>query len=193
MVTHVGPSSLHGGAARGLFSEDELAGLERRFREGLSSAEILRLVQKQYVEEVETKSLFRDAINGMLGGLDPFSNYIPEDELDEFNKATRGKFGGIGIRIGMRKGLLTVISPLEGTPAYQAGVLAGDIIVEIDGKSTDGMRLDEAVKVLTGDPGTKVTITVRHVTGKVETITSWTLPLVMWIQPHWKRVFDSAL
>jgi len=141
------------------------------FREADRFIEILRLVQKQYVEEVETKSLFRDAINGMLGGLDPFSNYIPEDELDEFNKATRGKFGGIGIRIGMRKGLLTVISPLEGTPAYQAGVLAGDIIVEIDGKSTDGMRLDEAVKVLTGDPGTKVTITVRHVTGKVETIT----------------------
>jgi len=130
--------------------------------------EIMRLVQKQYVHEVDTEKMFKDAINGMLGGLDPFSNYISEDELNEFNKATRGKFGGIGIQIGMRRGLLTVISPLEDTPAYQAGVLAGDIIIEIEGKSTDGLRLDEAVKRLTGDPGTTVRIKVRHMTGETE-------------------------
>jgi len=144
---------------------------EALFREADRFIEILRLVQKQYVDEVETKDLFRDAIDGMLGGLDPFSNFIPAEELDEFNKATRGKFGGIGIQIGMRRGLLTVISPLEGTPAYEAGVLAGDMIIEIDGKSTDGIRLDDAVKTLTGEAGTKVTITVRHVTGGVEKIT----------------------
>jgi carboxyl-terminal processing protease len=144
---------------------------EELFREADRFIEILRLVQKQYVDAVETKTLFRDAIDGMLGGLDPFSNFIPEEELAEFNKATRGKFGGIGIQIGMRRGLLTVISPLENTPAYEAGVLAGDAIIEIEGKSTDGIRLDEAVKILTGDPGTDVTITVRHVTGKVEKIT----------------------
>ncbi len=145
-------------------TDKELFGEANRF------VEILRLVQKQYVHEVETKNLFRDAIDGMLQGLDPFSNYIPEDELAEFNKSTRGKFGGIGIQIGMRRGLLAVISPLEDTPAYAAGVLAGDIIMEIDGKSTDGIRLDEAVKILTGDPGTKVTIKVRHMTGGIEEI-----------------------
>ncbi|MEA3367805.1 MAG: S41 family peptidase [Planctomycetota bacterium] len=144
---------------------------EALFREADRFIEILRLVQKQYVNEVETEELFRDAIDGMLGGLDPFSNFIPAEEVDEFDKATRGKFGGIGIQIGMRRGLLTVISPLEGTPAYEAGVLAGDMIIEIDGKSTDGIRLDEAVKTLTGEAGTKVTITVRHVTGGVEKIT----------------------
>jgi len=144
---------------------------ETLFREADRFIEILRLVQKQYVDEVDTKDLFRDAIDGMLGGLDPFSNFIPEDELAEFNKATRGKFGGIGIQIGMRRGLLTVISPLENTPAYEAGILAGDMILEIEGESTDGIRLDEAVKTLTGDPGSDVTITVRHVTGKVEKIT----------------------
>jgi len=144
---------------------------EELFREADRFIEILRLVQKQYVDDVETKQLFRDAIDGMLGGLDPFSNYIPADELAEFNKATRGKFGGIGIQIGMSKGVLTVISPIEGTPAYRAGVMAGDMIAEIEGKSTDGIRLDEAVKQLTGDAGTKVTITVRHVTGGTETIT----------------------
>jgi len=154
-----------GAAGQGNAKDKELFDEADRF------VEILRLVQKQYVQEVETKALFRDAIDGMLRGLDPFSNYIPEDELSEFNKSTRGKFGGIGIQIGMRRGLLAVISPLEDTPAYRAGVLAGDLIVEIEGKSTDGIRLDEAVKILTGEAGTKVTIKVRHMTGGIEEIT----------------------
>jgi carboxyl-terminal processing protease len=134
--------------------------------------EIVRLVQKQYVRDVDTKKMFEHAINGMLNGLDPFSNYIPESELAEFNKNTRGKFGGIGIQIGMRRGFLTVISPLEDTPAYKAGVLAGDLIAEIDGKSTENIRnTEEAVKILTGDPGTKVRLKVRHMTGELEEFT----------------------
>ena len=133
--------------------------------------EIVRIVQKQYVRDVDPKKMFEDAINGMLGGLDPFSTYVPEDEIDEFNKVTHGKFGGIGIQIGMRRGMLRVISPLEDTPAYRAGVLAGDVILAIEGKSTDGITLNEAVKVLTGKPGTQVTITVRHLTGETEDIT----------------------
>ena len=134
--------------------------------------EIVRLVQKQYVRDVDTKKMFESAINGMLNGLDPFSNYIPESELAEFNKNTRGKFGGIGIQIGIRRGFLTVISPLEDTPAYKAGVMAGDLIVEIDGKSTDNIRnTEEAVKILTGDPGTKVRLKVRHMTGDLEEFT----------------------
>ena len=133
--------------------------------------EIVRIVQKQYVRDVDPKKMFEDAINGMLGGLDPFSTYVPEDEIDEFNKVTHGKFGGIGIQIGMRRGMLTVISPLEDTPAYRAGVLAGDVILAIEGKSTDGITLNDAVKVLTGKPETQVTITVRHLTGETEDIT----------------------
>jgi carboxyl-terminal processing protease len=141
------------------------------FKECDRFIEILRLVQKQYVRDVDTKELFKDAIGGMLNGLDPFSNYIPEDEIDEFQKMTRGKFGGIGIQIGMRQGFLTVISPLEGTPAFEAGIQAGDLILEIDGKSAEGVTLDKAVKILTGDPGTKVTIKVRHMTGEIAEIT----------------------
>jgi carboxyl-terminal processing protease len=133
--------------------------------------EIVNLVQKQYVREVDTKKLFQNAINGMLGGLDPFSNYISEDDLPEFRKQTVGTFGGIGIQIGMRKGLLTVISPIEETPAYRAGVMAGDIIVEIEGKSTENIRLEDAVKMLTGEPGSKVRIKVRHMTGDLEEFT----------------------
>jgi carboxyl-terminal processing protease len=91
--------------------------------------------------------------------------------LPEFNKSTRGKFGGIGIQIGMRRSMLTVISPLEGTPAFRAGVMAGDLIIEIEGKSTENLRLEDAVKTLTGDPGTKVRIKVRHMTGDLEEFT----------------------
>ena len=149
-----------GAAQRQASDEEQLFQQYDRF------IEILRIVQKQYVHEVDTKKMFSDAIRGMLGGLDPFSDYIPEEDMDEFNKATRGKFGGIGIQIGMRRGMLTVISPLEDTPAFRAGVLAGDVILEIDGKTADGVSLNEAVKILTGEPGTRVTIKVRHLTGE---------------------------
>ena len=140
---------------------------EELFKQYDRFIEIIRLVQGKYVREVNTQKLFQDAIEGMLSGLDPFSNFIGEDEVDEFDKATRGKFSGIGIQIGMRKGLLTVISPLEDTPAYRAGVLAGDIIVEINGKSTEGLTLNDAVKSITGEAGTSVRLKVRHMTGDV--------------------------
>jgi len=153
------------GAAQRQASEDE-----QLFEQYDRFIEIVRIVQKQYVHDVDTKQMFNDAIRGMLAGLDPFSDYVPEEEMDEFNKATRGKFGGIGIQIGMRRGMLTVISPLEDTPAFRSGVLAGDVILEIDGKPTDGVTLNEAVKILTGDPGTHVTIKVRHLTGDVADI-----------------------
>ncbi len=133
--------------------------------------EVVRLVQKQYVREVDTEELFQEAIDGMLSGLDPFSTYVDEEHIDEFTKQTRGKFGGIGIQIGMRQGMLTVISPLEGTPAFRQGVMAGDVILAIDGKRTDDITLTDAVKILTGDPGTDVTIKVRHLTGDIADIT----------------------
>jgi carboxyl-terminal processing protease len=122
-------------------------------------------IQKRYVSEVDPKRVRDGAIEGMLDKLDPFSNYIPAEDAAEFQKQMRGEFGGIGIQIGIKDQKLTVISPLEDTPAFRAGVLAGDWIKEIDGKSTfdpKPMTLQEAVGKLTGKPGTKVVITVVH-------------------------------
>jgi carboxyl-terminal processing protease len=153
------------GAVPDKSADDRIFGEYDRF------IEILRVVQKQYVRDVDAHEMFKSAIRGMLSGLDPFSDYIPEEEADEFNKMTRGKFGGIGIQIGMTRGMLTVISPLEDSPAFEAGVLAGDIIVEINGKTADGITLNEAVKILTGEPGTQVKIKVRHLTGEMADVT----------------------
>ena len=108
-------------------------------------------------------------INGGLERLDPHSTFINNRDLKQFNRTSKGKFGGIGVQVGYdrnNRGLLTVISPMVGTPAYEAGVLAGDIILKIDGKNADSMRLDEAVDMIQGDPDTTITLTVLHDGGK---------------------------
>jgi carboxyl-terminal processing protease len=138
--------------------------------------ELLRLfvdtldqVERNYAQQVDRRELMEAAIQGLLSKLDDYSQYIPPEELDEFQKSVTSQFGGIGIQIGLdRAGRLMVISPLVGTPAYRAGVMAGDRIVEIDGQTTKGMSLTEAVKRLKGAAGTEVTLTIVH-RGKPET------------------------
>lgn len=135
-------------------------------------ADVTDLIRKYYVVDVDNKKLYEHAIGGMLQGQDRFSSFIAPDELAEFSKAVKGSFGGVGIVIGEEAGWLAVISPVEDGPAYKAGVMAGDRIIEIEGKSTEGLAMDEAVKKLTGTPGTKVTFTVVHLTDlSKETIT----------------------
>ena len=119
-------------------------------------------VERSYVKEIDHRELIEAAIEGMLHRLDPYSTYIKPEEIDRFRTSVESEFGGIGIRISMDDGKLTVISPLVGTPAYRAGVIAGDRIVEIDGKSTDGISLDEAIRRLKGRTGTKVSLTLLH-------------------------------
>jgi len=123
---------------------------------------ILRHVTQRYVSDVDADALFEGMARGMLTQLDPYCTYIPPRLQDDFEKDVHGRFGGIGIRIGLRNNMLTVISPLEGTPAFRAGVMSGDAIIKIEGESTEGITLTEAVERLTGEPGTKVTITVVH-------------------------------
>jgi len=125
--------------------------------------EVLSEVQFKYVEEdkVQTEALVRSAIQGMLKDLDPHSAYLPPKEYNDFREDTRGMFGGLGITIDIPEdGWLTVVSPLPDTPAFREGILAGDKIVKIDGESTEGIDIREAVRQLRGEIGTQVTITI---------------------------------
>jgi len=134
--------------------------------------EVMQEVEQKYVIELDSdrkRKLAEDMINGGLERLDPHSQYINQREYKQFNKQSKGEFGGIGVQIGydrQNRGLLQIISPMPGTPAYEAGVLAGDMVLKIDGKSTENMRLSEAVDLIQGDPGQKITLTVLHEGGK---------------------------
>jgi carboxyl-terminal processing protease len=126
-------------------------------------ADTLDQVERNYVKNVSRRELMEAAIHGVLGKLDPYSNYISPDDIGRFKTSVENQFGGIGIQIDVDEGQLKIVSPLFGTPAYRAGLESGDMILEIDGKSTEGIHRDEAVRRLKGEPGTKVTLTVRHV------------------------------
>lgn len=125
-------------------------------------ANILAIVQRNYVKEVETKKLMTGAIEGMLSSLDPHSSYLTAEAYRELQTETEGRFGGVGLEITVRNGVLTVISPIEGTPAARAGVQPGDQIIEIEDQSTEEIGLGEAVKRLRGPTGSDVTISVRR-------------------------------
>src|SRR5678815_3359415 len=123
---------------------------------------ILAIVQKNYVEDVTTEQLVEGAINGMLTSLDPHSAYLTPDLYKELQVDTKGSFGGLGIEITVRNGILTVVSPIEDTPAYRAGVKAGDQVIKIDGEFTKDMTLVEAVKKMRGPKGSKVIISIKR-------------------------------
>ncbi len=120
--------------------------------------DVLSVIQNSYVEEPNADELVQGAIKGMLQTLDPHSSYLTPDMLKQVEVETKGQFGGLGIEIGIKDGVLTVIAPIEDTPAFRAGLQAGDKIVKIENESTKDMNVMDAVKRLRGEPGTKVTI-----------------------------------
>ena len=122
----------------------------------------LSMVQKNYVEEVEIKKLVYGSIKGMLSDLDPHSSFMPPDMFKEMQVETTGSFGGLGIEITIRDGVLTVVSPIEDTPAYRAGIEAGDRIIKIDGELSKDMTLMEAVKKMRGPKGEEITISIMR-------------------------------
>ncbi|MGH7310555.1 MAG: S41 family peptidase [Candidatus Rokuibacteriota bacterium] len=122
--------------------------------------EVLSIVQNQYVDEVPPRDLIYSAIKGTLRGLDPHSSFLDPESYREMQVETSGSFGGLGIEITLRDDVLTVVAPIEGTPAYRAGIHPADRIVKIDGIATKDMQLSDAVKRMRGRPGTKVTISV---------------------------------
>jgi carboxyl-terminal processing protease len=121
-------------------------------------------IERNYVKDVDRKALIQAAIRGMVSQLDPYSNYISPEELKRFNQEVEQEFGGVGIQVQIdpKTRRLMVMTPLPGTPAYKAGVKAGDLIMEVEGKSTEGITLEEAVKLLQGKPGTEVSISIQH-------------------------------
>ena len=123
-------------------------------------AAVFGLVKSDYVEPVDEKKLINDAIAGMVSGLDPHSQFFDKKSFREFREGTTGKFVGVGIEIGMEDGLVKIVSPIEGSPAFRAGLKSGDLISRIDDTAVRGLTIDQAVKKMRGDPDTKVNLTI---------------------------------
>ena len=123
-------------------------------------AAVFGMVKTDYVEAVDEKKLITDAIGGMVAGLDPHSQYFDKKTFREFREGTTGKFVGVGIEIGMEDGLVKVVSPIEGSPAFRAGIKSGDLITKIDDTIVKGLTMDQAVKRMRGEPSTKVVLTL---------------------------------
>ncbi|MDM7322036.1 MAG: S41 family peptidase [Gammaproteobacteria bacterium] len=119
-------------------------------------------IKADYVEAVDDKTLLTHAIRGMLAGLDPHSTYLDPEEYKELQAGTSGTFGGLGIEVGMEDSFVKVIAPIDDTPAQRAGLQAGDLIIRLDDKPVQGMSLNDAVKLMRGEPGTKIKLTVMR-------------------------------
>ncbi|KAF0202505.1 MAG: carboxyl-terminal processing [Gallionellaceae bacterium] len=123
-------------------------------------SEVFGRIKSDYVEPVSDKKLITEAINGMLSGLDPHSSYLDAEGFKELQVGTQGEFGGLGIEVGMEEGLVKVISPIEDTPAYHAGIKSGDLIIKLDDTLVKGLALNDAVKRMRGKPGSKIVLTI---------------------------------
>ncbi len=124
--------------------------------------EVFTTVKKSYVEDINPRELIRSAIKGMINSLDPHSAYLTPEAYKEFQTETKGEFGGIGIQIGIKEGILTVIAPIEDTPAWKAGIKAGDKIIKIDGQPTKDMNINDAVSKMRGPKGKPVILTIQR-------------------------------
>lgn len=125
-------------------------------------ANVFAAIKNSYVEPVEDEDLIQEAIKGLFNQLDPHSSYLDAEAFKEMETITQGGFGGLGIEIGSEDGMPKVIAPIEDTPAARAGILSGDLITHIDGKPTKGMTLNEAVKLMRGEPKTSIVLTIRR-------------------------------
>jgi carboxyl-terminal processing protease len=154
-------------------TSSQAAQLEQRRKKLAEEKELLRLfadtleqVKSKYVDsDVSDRELIEAAIRGMISKLDPYSNYIAPNELNRFLKGIQREFVGIGIEVSIRNGNLQIVSPMFGTPAWRAGLRAGDRILRINETSTRGMSIDDAIKLMTGEVGSDVTVTVLHADG----------------------------
>jgi carboxyl-terminal processing protease len=154
------------GAVAGALTTMQIQASARNSLAALPLEDIQRLtdvferIKADYVEPVDEKKLISDAITGMVAGLDPHSQYFDKKSYREFREGTSGRFVGVGIEIGMEDGLVKIVSPIEGSPAFRAGLKPGDLITRIDDTQVKGLTMDQAVKKMRGDPGSKVVLTI---------------------------------
>lgn len=146
-------------SSNGIFAKDDKK--EKSVQEMLDLfGKAYEITKAYYVEDISPQKLIEGAIEGMLSAQDPHSGYLNEEDFKEMNESTSGSFGGLGIEVTMDKGVVKVISPMDDTPAYKAGIEAGDYITHINGEQVQGQRLTDAVKKMKGEPGTKVSLTI---------------------------------
>ena len=154
-------------------------------------SDVFGAIKAFYVEPVEDKKLIQEAISGMVTGLDPHSAFLDADAFKELQVGTQGEFGGLGIEVGTEDGFVKVVSPIEDTPAFRAGVKAGDLIVKIDEKPTKGMPLNDAVKLMRGKPKSTVTLTLSR-KGETRPIVVQLVRDVIRVQSVRSKVIDSG-
>ncbi|MEK6774314.1 MAG: S41 family peptidase [Bdellovibrionota bacterium] len=142
------------------FSDTVKAGNDDRYSELQNFSKVLNLIQQFYVEEVDTKKLIYGAIKGMLRELDPHTNFMQPELFKDFESETSGEFGGLGIEISIQNGVLTIISPIEDTPAWEAGIKPGDKVISVDGVSTKNLSLVEASQLMRGKRGSKIVLRI---------------------------------
>jgi carboxyl-terminal processing protease len=171
---------------------ENICAQEQPYSELRTFTEALSIVKKNYVEEIDDHELIYGAIKGMLNSLDPHSSFMTPEMYKEMQIDTSGEFGGLGIRIGIKDGVLTIIAPIEDTPAFKAGVKAGDKIIKIEGESTKNMSLHDAVTRLRGPKGTSVTITIFR-EGYEKTIDFTIVRDIIQIQSVKSRVIDDKI
>ena len=140
--------------------EAKLQSKEDLYKQVELFSDAISVIRSEYVNEVDSKKVIYGALRGMLSSLDDFSQFLDQDEYKELTSEAKGEFGGIGVEITLKEGIITVITPMAGTPAESAGIKPGDKIVRINGKTTEDLRLSDAVKLMRGEPGTQITLTV---------------------------------
>jgi carboxyl-terminal processing protease len=145
-----------------LFSQSSWALTDKIYKEISTFTKILQIVDQNYVDPVDEKKLILGALNGMLSSLDPHTIYLPAEQYRDFSSDTKGRFGGIGIEVSVKDGIITVISPIQDSPADKAGVRSGDKILSIDGKTTKNMTLNDAVHLMRGPVGKRISLLIWH-------------------------------
>ncbi|MGB5541341.1 MAG: S41 family peptidase [Gammaproteobacteria bacterium] len=144
----------------GVLAERETAQATLPIEELRTFSDVFGRIKNDYVVDVDDKELIENAIRGMLSGLDPHSSYLDSEQFNELQVGTTGQFGGLGIEVGMEDGFVKVIAPIDDTPAQRAGIQAGDLVIRLDDTPVKGMSLNEAVKIMRGEPGSDIVLTV---------------------------------